>query len=146
MSEVARNTWISSTSALIDTSMSDWTQRFRVQTFARSTASAIARTASNSPSRVRGEAGLDRVDSEVVEDPRDLELVRRSEGHARRLLPVPEGRVEDADPAAFHLFADGIVVRTHEHVTSGSFRWFHGHHQKAGPRRTARREPGPVPL
>src|SRR5207247_3568482 len=43
------------------------------------------------------EAGLDPLDPELVESPRDLELLLRVEDDADRLLPVAERRVVEAD-------------------------------------------------
>ena len=45
-------------------------------------------------------AGLDAVDAELVERPRDLQLVLRVQHHADGLLAVPERRVVEADGAA----------------------------------------------
>ncbi len=47
-----------------------------------------------------GEARLDPVDSEVVQQPRDLELLIRVEDDADRLLAVAERRVVEPDLAA----------------------------------------------
>src|SRR6188508_2245992 len=46
------------------------------------------------------EPGLDPVDAEVVEEPRDLELLLRVEHDADRLLPVAQRRVVEPDAAA----------------------------------------------
>ena len=46
------------------------------------------------------EAGLDAVDAEVVEEPRDLELLLRVEDDPDRLLAVAQRRVVQADAAA----------------------------------------------
>ena len=48
------------------------------------------------------EAGFDHVDAEPLELLRDLCLLFRPQGDARRLLAVSKGRVEDLDPARTH--------------------------------------------
>ena len=47
---------------------------------------------------VDGEPGLDYVHSQLVQRLRDLDLVVRRERDVRRLLPVPQGRVQYLDP------------------------------------------------
>ena len=52
-----------------------------------------------------GEAGLDHVDAEAVERARDLRLLVRRQRDARGLLPIPQRRVENRDPAAIGHFS-----------------------------------------
>ena len=66
----------------------------------------------------RGEPGLDHVHAETLELLRDLRLLVRLQRDAGRLLAVPQGRVEDGDPASLHVappvpigrYADAPVV------------------------------------
>ncbi|EXB68691.1 hypothetical protein L484_024706 [Morus notabilis] len=44
-----------------------------------------------------GESGLDNVDAELRQLPRDVELLLRGQRHPRRLLAVAKSRVKDAD-------------------------------------------------
>src|SRR5205085_8385944 len=55
--------------------------------------------------RAGGEARLDHVDAEVVQLPRDCELLLHVHGRAWGLLPVAEGRVEDLHPVHRHLLS-----------------------------------------
>ena len=67
---------------------------------ARRPAAAISSTASPVVLRDAREAGLDAIDAELVEQPRDLELLLRVEHDADGLLAVAQRRVVEADAPA----------------------------------------------
>ena len=86
----------SSTSA----SRSAGTAREKPQTWARGPAPTISSHGVPVVLRDAREAGLDPVDAELVEQPRDLELLLRIEDDADGLLAVTERRVVQPDAAA----------------------------------------------
>ena len=107
MSLVAMNTWRCGRWATLIASIarcgSPSRQRARAATAMSCGVSwAIRRTASKSPGRGGREAGLDDVDLEARELAGDLELLGGGQAGAGRLLPVAQGRVEDADAARRH--------------------------------------------
>src|SRR3954447_6953604 len=63
------------------------------------------------------EAGLDPVDPEPVEQPRDLELLLRVEHDADRLLAVAERRVVETDRAAEAVAVVQLAGPDHPHTT-----------------------------
>jgi hypothetical protein len=69
-----------------------------------------------------GEAGLDHVDAELVERQGDLDLLGGREDDARRLLAVPECRVENRDPAAI-CHVQLLLSRTPRGRTCPVLRW-----------------------
>ena len=79
--------------------MSSFVVRASEATVAVETAAAAAATPSKSPGRGRREAGLDHVDAQLLQRSRDLGLLGRSQRDARRLLAVPQSRVENRNPA-----------------------------------------------
>src|SRR5262249_2277243 len=62
------------------------------------------------------EAGLDHVDAEPGELLRDLDLLLRVEGDARRLLAVAQGRIEDVDPVLVRDRLGCTTYVTHEYL------------------------------
>jgi hypothetical protein len=93
---VAMKTWIrdrgAPATASAAASTSSGVVRASEATVGRSTARATARTPSNSP-------GLDDVDSEPLELPRDRRLLVRAQRDPRRLLAIAQRGIEDGDPA-----------------------------------------------
>ena len=69
---------------------------------------------------IDGEPCFDDVHSELVQCLRYLQLVLAGKGDIRRLLPVPQRRVEDLDPFRHpRRGEDLLVVFTHEHARVG---------------------------
>ena len=122
----------SSTSA----STSACTAREKPQISALSPAPAIRLIARASSSDTRGEAGFDPLDSEPVEQPRDLELLLGVEDDADGLLSVAQRGVVEADrPARLRLeralveVAEVELVRRNGHtrtMPSGNEQSFSG--------------------